>query len=429
MAEQHGRTHAGDTAESPMPRFGALGYPNYRLFWIANVARVFGLQFRFIGAGWLTHLLDPSPVWLGVVGVAAAVPTILLSVPAGVIADRFDNRKVMVWSQALSAVCMFVLAGLIWADLANVWIVVIWSVVVGSLMALANPAQNAILPRLIEMRAIASAVAYTSGIWNVMRIVGPAGAGLLIAVIGPKWAFGVTGVAFVVSTLLLMAIKLAPLERRSRQQSGGMLGGFRYIMRNDMFFATIGLSFFTSLFGTSYIVLLPDFTSILHTGPEGFGYMEAAAGVGSLLGTIAIVRFAKSATGPVMLGGAAAFGVLIALFAASDTLPMALVFLFLGGVASSFYLNIGMTSLQLQVPDELRGRVMGIWSMTYFLSAVGGLPAGIAAVWLGTPLAVGLAALSVTAFALVLYVAVPSLRRMSNERPGEATRAAHTSRA
>ena len=429
MAEQHGRTHAGDTAENPMPRFGALGYPNYRLFWIANVARVFGLQFRFIGAGWLTHLLDPSPVWLGVVGVAAAVPTILLSVPAGVIADRFDNRKVMVWSQALSAICMFVLAGLIWADLANVWIVVIWSVVVGSLMALANPAQNAILPRLIEMRAVASAVAYTSGIWNVMRIVGPAGAGLLIAVIGPKWAFGVTGVAFVVSTLLLMAIRLAPLERRSRQQSGGMLDGFRYIMRNDMFFATIGLSFFTSLFGTSYIVLLPDFTSILHTGPEGFGYMEAAAGVGSLLGTIAIVRFAKSATGPVMLGGAAAFGVLIALFAASDTLPMALVFLFLGGVASSFYLNIGMTSLQLQVPDELRGRVMGIWSMTYFLSAVGGLPAGIAAVWLGTPIAVGLAALSVTAFALVLYVAVPSLRRMSNERPDEATRAAHTSRA
>ena len=246
--------------------------------------------------------------------------------------------------------------------------------------------------------------------------------------IGPKWAFGVTGVAFVVSTLLLMAIRLAPLERRSRQQSGGMLDGFRYIMRNDMFFATIGLSFFTSLFGTSYIVLLPDFTSILHTGPEGFGYMEAAAGVGSLLGTIAIVRFAKSATGPVMLGGAAAFGVLIALFAASDTLPMALVFLFLGGVASSFYLNIGMTSLQLQVPDELRGRVMGIWSMTYFLSAVGGLPAGIAAVWLGTPIAVGLAALSVTAFALVLYVAVPSLRRMSNDRSSEA-RTAQTSRA
>ena len=429
MAQQHDRAPLGEASVQPLPRWGALGYPNYRLFWIANVARVFGLQFRFIGAGWLTHLLDPSPIWLGVVGVAAAVPTIVLSVPAGVIADRFDNRKVMVWSQALSAVCMFVLAGLIWADLTNVWVVVIWSVVVGSLMALANPAQNAILPRLIEMRAIASAVAYTSGIWNVMRIVGPAGAGLLIAVIGPNWAFAVTGIAFVASTLLLMAIKLAPLERRSRQQAGGMLDGFRYIVGEPMFFATIGLSFFTSLFGTSYIILLPDFTTILHTGPEGFGYMEAAAGVGSLLGTIAIVRLAKGSSGPLMLGGAAVFGVVIALFAASDTLPMALVFLFLGGVASSIYLNIGMTSLQLQVPDELRGRVMGIWSMTYFLSAVGGLPAGVAAVWLGTPLAVGLSALSVTVFAVGLWVAVPSLRRMSAERPAEATRAVETSRA
>ena len=412
MAEQRGASD--EVGEPPMPRLGALGYPNYRRFWIANVARVFGLQFRFIGAGWLTHLLDPSPVWLGVVGVAAAVPTIVLSVPAGVIADRFDNRKVMVVSQALTAVCMFILAGLVWANLATVWIVVVWSVVVGALMALANPAQNAILPRLIEMRAVASAVAYMSGIWNVMRIVGPAGAGLLIAVIGPKWAFGVTGVAFVLSTLLLMSLRLAPLAQRTKLQAGGMWDGFRYIVRNDMFFATIGLSFFTSLFGTSYIILLPDFTSILNAGPQGFGYMEAAAGVGSLLGTIAIVRLAKSATGPVMLGGAAAFGVLIALFAASDTLPVALVFLFLGGVASSIYLNIGMTSLQLQVPDELRGRVMGIWSMTYFLSAVGGLPAGVAAVWVGTPLAVGISALSVTAFAVVLWLAVPSLRRMAN---------------
>ena len=84
--------------EPPLPRFGALGYANYRQFWLANVARVFGLQFRFIGAGWLTHLLTPSPVWLGIVGLAAAIPTIVLSVPAGTLADRFDNRKLLVWS-------------------------------------------------------------------------------------------------------------------------------------------------------------------------------------------------------------------------------------------------------------------------------------------------------------------------------------------
>ncbi|MEI6664658.1 MAG: MFS transporter [Chloroflexota bacterium] len=417
MAAVERASEVGEQQERPLPRLGALGYPNYRMFWIANVCRVFGLQFRFIGAGWLTHLLDPSPVWLGVVGVAAAIPTIVLSIPAGVIADRFDNRKVMVVSQALTAVSMFAMAALVWAGLATVWWVMVWSVLTGALMALANPAQNAILPRLIEMRAIASAVAYTSAIWNVMRIVGPAGAGLLIAVVGPKWAFGVTGIAFALSTLLLMSIQLAPLQRRAKQASGGMLDGFRYIMGEPMFFATIGLSFFTSLFGTSYIVLLPEFSTILNAGAQGFGYMEAAAGVGSLLGTIAIVRLGRDrALGPTMLAGAAAFGVLIAAFTASNTLLVALVFLFLGGIASSIYLNIGMTALQIEVPDDLRGRVMGIWSMTYFLSAVGGLPAGVAAVWLGTPLAVGLSALSVTAFAIALWLAVPSLRRLGGRQ-------------
>ena len=105
--------------EPPLPRFGALGYANYRQFWLANVARVFGLQFRFIGAGWLTHLLTPSPVWLGIVGLAAAIPTIVLSVPAGTLADRFDNRKLLVWSQALTALCMFAMAFLVVAELAT----------------------------------------------------------------------------------------------------------------------------------------------------------------------------------------------------------------------------------------------------------------------------------------------------------------------
>ena len=139
--------------------------------------------------------------------------------------------------------------------------------------------------------------------------------------------------------------------------------------------------------------------------------MEAAAGLGSLLGTVAIVRLRQGIPqGPVMLVSAALFGVLIALFTAATTLPIAMLFLFLGGVASSLYLNLGMTALQLQVPNALRGRVMGIWSMTYFLAAAGGLPAAMVATWIGTPAAVALGALSVTAFAILLLVFVPSLR-------------------
>jgi MFS family permease len=398
---------------------GALSYPAYRRYWIATIARVFGIQFRFIGSLWLVTQLSSSPIWLGVVSVASAVPTIVLSVPAGVMADRMDNRRLLVWSQALTAACTFAMAMAVVAGAANVWLVVIWAAVVGSLMAIANPAQNAILPRLIEMKVIASAVAYTNGVWNVMRIIGPAAAGMLIVVIGTGQAFFVTAAGFGISAALIQTLRLAPVVTRTRQEAGGMLEGLRYIFERKVFFATIGLSFFTSLFGTSYVVLLPTFaTSVLNTGARGFGFMEAAAGLGALLGTVLFVRMGRTLPhGPVMLVAATAFGLLIAGFAASRSIPLSLVLLFGGGFASSVYLNIGMTALQILVPDQLRGRVMGVWSMTYFLGSVGGLPAGIAAQYLGAPMAVALGALSVSVFAVALMVTVPSLRRLTAEVP------------
>ena len=405
--------------EAPMPRFGALGYPDYRRFWLATVARVFGMQFRFIGSLWLVTQLTPSPLWLGIVSVASAVPTIVLSVPAGVLADRMDNRRLLVWSQAVTALVTLAMGVAIVAGAASLWLVFAWSVIVGALLAIATPAQNAILPRLIDMRAIGSAVAYTNAVWNTMRIVGPAAAGLLIAVIGTGQAFFVTAAGFGISAIVIQTLHLAPIEVRTERDTGGMFEGMRYITRNQVFFATIGLSFFTSLFGTSYVVLLPAFaTDVLHAGVRGFGLMETAAGVGALLGTLMIVRVRDNLPhGPVMLLSAAVFGFLIAGFAVSRSLPLSLVLLFGGGIASSIYLNVGLTALQILVPDELRGRVMGVWSMTYFLSAIGGLPAGLVAQWWGAPAAVALGALSVGAFALALLIAVPSLRRMSASVP------------
>lgn len=399
----------------PLPRLGALGYPAYRRFWFATVARVFGLQFRFIGSLWLVTQLDSSPLWLGVVSVASAIPTIVLSVPAGVLADRADTRRVLVWSQALTALCTLAMALAVVAGIATVWLVVAWSVVVGALMALGNPAQNAILPRLIEMRAVASAIAYTNAVWNVMRIVGPAAAGVLIAVIGTGQAFFVTAAGFAVSAVLVQSVRLQPTVRHRDEATDGMLEGIRYIFAQRVFLATIGLSFFTSLFGTSYVVLLPAFANtVLHTGVRGFGFMETAAGLGSLLGTLAIVRLGRNVPyGPAMLAAATLFGLAIAGFAVSRSIPLALVCLFTGGFMSSVYLNIGMTALQVLVPDALRGRVMGVWSMTYFLSSVGGLPAGIVAGWLGPRAAVALGALAVSAFAVALLITVPTLRQLS----------------
>ncbi len=384
------------------------------------VARVFGLQFRFIGTAWLVFVeLDRSPIWLGVVGLASALPTIVLSVPAGIVADRFDTRRILVISQAATAQLTFLMATLVVAGLIDIWTVIAWNIIVGALAALANPAQGAILPRLIDMSVMASAVAFTSSVWNTMRIVGPAGAGVMIALIGTGQAFFITAVGFAVSAFLLATLSLTPHERDTEADDGGMFEGVRYIFGNRIFLATIGLSFFTSVFGSSYQTLLAVFADdILNVGASGFGLLEAAAGVGGFLGTLAIIKVgAGRHAGVIMLVAAASFGVFVAGFAGSRSFPASMVLLFAAGFASSMYLNIGMTTLQLLVPDALRGRVMGVWSMTWFLASVGGLPAGVFAELIGTPLTVALGALSVSAFAVLLLVLSAELRKLPLAAP------------
>ena len=404
---------AAPPREAGASRWGAFAYPNFRRYWLASVALVFGMQFRFIGGGWLVHQLNDSPFWLGVPGIISAVITIALTLPAGSLADRVDNQRLLVIGRGLTGATHLALAVVTVAGVVEIWMVLVWAAVAGALAALTGPAQNAILPRLIDRSAMPSAVAYTSAVWNGMRIIGPAAAGIVIAVVGIGQAFFVTAAGFAVSTLLVASLRLEPIARAAvAQHGGGMFEGVRYIFANRIFLATIGLSFFTSIFGMSYVVLLPIFADeILDVGAQGFGFMEAAAGVGALLGTLVIARFgAGRHTGAMMIGAAALFGVWIAAFAGSTFLPLSMALLFVGGFFSAIYLNLGMTTLQLLVPDELRGRVMGVWSLTWFLAAAGGFVAASAAQLVGAQLAVALGALSISAFAAFVYLAFTELR-------------------
>jgi MFS family permease len=394
---------------------GAFSYPLYRRYWVASVAFVFAMQFRFIGSGWLVHQITDSPFWLGVPGILSAVTTIVLTVPAGALADRMDHKRLLVVGRALTGLAHLALALVTLAGTVSLSMVLVWSVLVGALAAVTSPAQNAMLPRLIHRNAMASAVALNTAIWNSMRIVGPAAAGLVIAAVGIGQAFLVTAIGYAISTVLVASLRLEPAEPHEElPEHAGMWAGVRYVLEQPVFFAVIGLSFFSSLFGRSYVVLLPIFADeVLGVGVRGFGFLEAAAGIGALLGTLSISRFRVDRhTGPVMIGAAVLFGVFVAVFAVSRFMPLSLGLLFAGGFAASIYLNLGMTTLQLLVPPALRGRVMGIWSLTWFLSSAGGFVAASLAELLGTPTAVALGASAVALFALVVLFTSRELRRL-----------------
>jgi len=407
------------TAVASDSQWGALAYPNYRRYWFAAIVRVFGIQFRFIGAGWLVAVeLDQSPFWLGMVWLATSLPTILLSIPAGSLADRTDPYRLLVSSQFMSFIGHLVLAMLIVTGTVTLWMVIVWALATGSFAALAAPSMSAILPRLIERKVMASAVALNSGVWGAMRIVGPAASGVLIALVGTGQAFLVAAVATAISVVVLLTLHLPPRTSvQSSTDQGGVMTGLRFIWSRPVFLSIIGLSFFTSVFGSSYVVLLPIFAEdLLNVGATGFGMLEAAAGVGALAGTYIILRHGiGSRPGLVMFGFAAIFGVLVALFATTDSIAPAALLLLLGGFAEEIFLVIGMTVLQLAVPDQLRGRVMGIWTMTYFLASIGGFIAGIAAEVVGVRVTIAAGSLAVTAFALFAYFAASELRTLRGD--------------
>lgn len=394
-------------------RWGALAYPNFRKFWLATVMRVFALQFRIIGLPWLVGVdLDKSPGWVGIVALCTALPTIILSLPAGSLADRFDNRKMILWSNTASGLLYLILTCLVVFNVVELWMVIVWALVSGTLAGFVSPAQQAILPQLIDMKAIASAVALNGLIWNVMRILGPAIAGVIIALIGVGPSFFVTTIGYAIASYLLITLHLESKEKIPGKTKGAMLEGVKYVFSHGIFISVIGLSFFTSVFGGSYQILLVYFAEdVLRVGAVGFGLLEAAAGIGAILGTIVSIKVGSGKyRGALISGGAAIFGLCIALFAASEYMPFSMATLFAGGFAAGIYLNLGMVALQTEVPDRLRGRVMGIWSITWFLTSVGGFFAGIVAELIGIQLTVAIGSLSVTLFAITVYLLSKELR-------------------
>lgn len=163
----------------------ALSYPAYRLYYAGLIGRVFALTLRFSVIGWFAaSFLELSPAWVAALPMASSIPTILLSLPSGVIADRYDTQKILLWTAGLTAIISWVLWLAVITNQAGVTELLIWAVLAGVFAAIASPAQNAILPRLIDMRAMTSAVALTSMVWNSMRVAGPAIGAAVITVFG-----------------------------------------------------------------------------------------------------------------------------------------------------------------------------------------------------------------------------------------------------
>ncbi len=401
--------------------FSALRHRNFRLYWFGMLVAIIGWQVQTVAQAWLVYEMTDSTALLGLVGLAQAVPTIVLTLFGGVVADRVDRRRLIMATQAATGLLILLLALLVATDLVRLWHIFAIALLVGAVWAFDQPARMALIPHLVERDDLMNAVAMGSMVWQSSRIVGPAIAGLIIGLVGIAPCFYLTTAGMLVMVLAVRAVRLPPIAPSSdgRNVLQNLVEGIGYIVGNPIFSTLIGLTFFNSLFGMSYVIMLPVFArDVLVVGSEGYGFLMGISGVGALLGTMVLASLGNvRRKGLLMLAGATGFGSLIVLFALSRVFPLSMGLLFAMGAVNSMYMTTVNTLLQSLVPDGLRGRVMGIYGLTWSLMPVGGFVAGaFAAAFadpaVGAPLAIGLGGALVAAMALGLASASPRLRRI-----------------
>jgi MFS family permease len=403
----------------------ALRHRNYRLYWFGQLFSVLAQNMEHVAQGWLVLELTNSPLALGLTGLAQAIPTITLTLLGGAVADRTDRRRIMIAAQSGVAMIFLVLTALVTTKLAALWHVMALAFIVGAIRAFDRPSRMALLPQMVPKDEIPHAVAIGGTIWQLCRLIGPALAGILIYIFGVAPTYAVCCLASGASVCLWLGIRTGQpaFAVNSSGLLKNMLEGINFIRHNKLFYTFMGMTFFNSVFGMAYLILMPVFArDVLAVGSRGFGFLQAAGGAGALIGTLSVAYFSDHRRLPLQAArGAVLFGMLLLLFAFSRAYPLSLALALLLGTASQFYITAINTILQLNLPEHLRGRVMGVYGLTWDLMPVGGTIAGTIAEIGGAPAAVAVGAVFVTGLALWAVSIAPRFEEPEQRRANEAT--------
>ena len=388
--------------------FRALRHRNYRLWFFGQLTSLVGTWMQTIAQNWLVYQLTGSARDLGIVNFVGAIPLVPLTLYAGVIADRFEKRKVIFWCQAAMMALAFLLAALCWTGTVRFWHVLLLAFLLGAVQALDTPARQAFVVELVGKEDLSNAIALNSGAFQAARVVGPAAAGVLIAVSGVAGAFFINGASF-------LAVLFAPVPDGRRRSSAGpaagresakdLLGGVRYLRKRTAAAGRRRPDLPVCPFRHAVLVLIPIYArEIFGRGAEGYGVLMSAAGIGAVLGSLYSASHRVGARkGSAITAGSLTFPFLLLPFAFCRSYPVAI--LLLVGIGFAFAVQNAPANSLLQelVPDDLRGRVMAIYvSLFLGLLRVGSLLLGGLAAMTSAPIA--LATLAVAGLLIGLWV-------------------------
>lgn len=379
--------------------FRSLRHRNFRLYWFGQLVSLVGTWMQSVAQGWLMHRLTDSPLMLGLLGFAQFLPVMLFSLWAGAIVDRVDKRRLLLLTQTLALVQATVLALLSTLGIVQPWMVLVLACMFGTITAFDLPGRQSFLIELVGRDDLSNGIALNSAAFNSARILGPAVAGLLLAAIGESGCFWINALSYVAVIVGLARIDLAPRGEASgdARTIGSTLGeGVRYALGIGSIRNLLVLLGLTAGLGFQYTVLLPVYArTIYHAGPQIYGLMVSAFGLGSLVAAARMtMRLTRWNLRHHLLVGLATGGLGMLGFAWSRWLPFALASGFLAGFGLILYISSTNTLLQMTTEDRFRGRVMSFYTLMFVGTApIGSLAAGAIAQRFGAPWATCVCAL------------------------------------
>ena len=361
--------------------FPALRHRNFQLFFAGQLISLVGTWMQNVAQSWLVYRLTGSALLLGAVSFAGQIPMFVVAPVGGAVADRFNRHRVVIATQAASMILAFILAALTLTRLIQVWHIVVLASLLGIVNAFDIPTRQSFLVEMVGKDDLMNAIALNSSMFNGARVIGPAVAGVLVATIGEGWCFFGNGVSYiaVIVGLLLMRVRQPEYIQPPSSAMAHVLEGWTFVRNSTPISALLLLLGLVSLMGMPYNVLMPIFADrILHGGARGLGILMGCTGIGALMGALTLaLRRGVHGLGRWVALACAMFGVFLILFSFSRSFLLSSVLLIPTGMCMMLQMSSSNTLIQAMVPDQLRGRVMSIYSMMFMgMAPIGALLGG-----------------------------------------------------
>lgn len=394
--------------------FVAFRQRDFRIFWVGQLVSVTGTWMQTVAQGWLILLLTGSPFVLGVAAAARSLPVLFLVVPAGIVADRFDRRLIIMVTTIVAMVVTAALAILTILDAIDVPMVLFLAAVLGVTNAFEMPSRQSFVSELIGRRDLANAIALNSLLFNSARVVGPALAGILVALVGPGWAFGINAISYVPVLIGLFMISRVHVPRLGIGARTAVPEAVRYLRGEPRVAALLGLLAAQTIFASGHLILGPTLAQDLGQGAEGFGVLLAATGAGAVVGGLRLAATSnRTERWAVLLGAGIALGAGLAAVGLTRSYPVTLLCFVVAGWGMVTFNASSNTLIQTIVPDRLRGRMMSLYTLVLLgLMPAGGLLMGALATELGSATALGIGGLAYGVLIVTGFAFLPALRRL-----------------